>query len=252
VTHTVALVTAGAFEVQLIRRGCASHGHYAREHVSFWYGDNEHRTRVIRSGAEPASAYLLRIPQQHLVDLARSDQAEPPLEDRPAVPPGDAMIRRCLGRLISPTGFGVSRDPGAEIAARELVVRLVELLGGTRPDWIDDASVFSPACASRLVDYIDARLHAHIRLEELAVIVGLSPSHCARKFQRTMGLSLGRFINRRRLAKALDVLRDDSTPLSRVALDLGFSSQSHLTRLFSDLFGITPARYRKRFKPTLG
>jgi AraC family transcriptional regulator len=146
----------------------------------------------------------------------------------------------------------VSRDPGAEIAARELVLRLVELLGGTRPEWADDAGVFSPACASRLVEYIDARLHAHIGLEELAALVGLSPSHCARKFHRTLGLSLGRFINRRRVAKALDVLRSDSTPLSRVALELGFSSQSHFTRLFSEATGITPARYQKRFKPTVG
>jgi AraC family transcriptional regulator len=54
------------------------------------------------------------------------------------------------------------------------------------------------------------------------------------------------------VAKALDVLRSDSTPLSRVALELGFSSQSHFTRLFSEATGITPARYQKRFKPTVG
>ncbi|NCX99446.1 MAG: AraC family transcriptional regulator [Planctomycetia bacterium] len=185
VTHTVSLVTAGVFDVRWIRGGCESHVHHTKADVSFWCADQERHTRVIRSGAEPASLFMLRIPRRHLVDLARSDQ-------------------------------------------------------------------FSPACANRLVDYIDARLHAHIGLDELATVAGLSPSHCARKFQRTLGLSLGRFVNRRRLAKALDVLRDNSTPLSRVALELGFSSQSHLTRLFSELFGITPARYRRQFKTTVG
>ena len=252
VTHTVALVTAGTVDVRWIRKGRESHVHHTKADVSFWCADQERHTRVIRSGAEPASVYLLRIPRPHLVDLARSDHAQPPLEYRPAVPPKDAVLRRCLRRLISATGFGLSRDLGAEIAARELVVRLVELLGGTRPEWADDTSVFSPACANRLVDYIDARLHTHIGLDELATVAGLSPSHCARKFQRTLGLSLGRFVNRRRLMKALDVLRDSSTPLSRVALELGFSSQSHLTRLFSELFGITPARYRRQFKTTVG
>lgn len=252
VTHTVALVTAGAFELRWIRQGCEGHVHHTRADVSFWCGDQERHTRVIRSGAEPVSIYLLRIPRRHLVDLAGSDQVGLPLEYRPTVPPQDAVLRRCLRRLISPNGCGLSRDLGAEIAARELVVRLVELLGGTLPDWADDASVFSSACANRLVDYIDAHLHTHIGLEQLAAIVGLSPSHCARKFQRTMGLSLGRFINRRRLVKALDVLRIDSIPLSRVALDLGFSSQSHFTRLFSELTGITPARYRRQFKATVG
>jgi len=86
----------------------------------------------------------------------------------------------------------------------------------------------------------------------LAALVGHSPSHCARKFRYTEGLSLGRFVNRRRLAKALVVLRRDSTPLSQVALALGFSSQSHFTRLFSEVVGMTPAKYRKTFKPTVG
>lgn len=50
----------------------------------------------------------------------------------------------------------------------------------------------------------------------------------------------------------MDVLRDQSRPLAELALDLGFSSQSHFTRLFSALTGMTPARYRKEVKRTVG
>jgi AraC family transcriptional regulator len=50
----------------------------------------------------------------------------------------------------------------------------------------------------------------------------------------------------------LVTLKSDATTLTRVALDLGFSSQSHFTRLFSDLTGMTPAKYRKQFKRTVG
>jgi AraC family transcriptional regulator len=155
-------------------------------------------------------------------------------------------------RLACTTGCGVANDMGSEIAARALIVRLVELLGGNAPDWHEDLGVFSPPAMNRIVEYIDAHLHHHIGLEEIASIVGHSSSHCARKLRRTEGLSLGRFVNRRRLAKALFVLRNDSTPLSQVALDLGFSSQSHFTRLFSTLVGMTPASYRKTFKPAVG
>ena len=38
----------------------------------------------------------------------------------------------------------------------------------------------------------------------------------------------------------------------RLALDLGFSSQSHFTNLFSSLTGMTPAKYRKQCGRTLG
>jgi AraC family transcriptional regulator len=42
------------------------------------------------------------------------------------------------------------------------------------------------------------------------------------------------------------LLETSSTPLSQIALDLGFSSQSHFTRLFSSLTGFTPASYRRQ------
>jgi AraC family transcriptional regulator len=141
---------------------------------------------------------------------------------------------------------------GSEIVARALVLRLIELLGGNAPDWHEDSSVFPPAVINRIVEYIDSHMHRHIGLVEIASLVGLSPSHCARKFRRTGGLSLERFVNRRRLIKALDLLRSSSVPLARVALDLGFCSQSHFTRLFSGQTGLTPAKYRRQFRPIVG
>jgi AraC family transcriptional regulator len=141
---------------------------------------------------------------------------------------------------------------GSEIAARALVLRLIELLGGYAPVWHEDRSVFPLAVISRIVEYIDSHTHRHISLVEIASLVGLSPSHCARKFRRTEGLSLERFVNRRRLAKALEVLRNSEAPLSRLALDLGFCSQSHFTRVFSSQTGLTPAKYRKQFKAIVG
>ena len=43
-----------------------------------------------------------------------------------------------------------------------------------------------------------------------------------------------------------------ATALPRVAFDLGVSSQSHFARLFSDLTGMTPSKYRKQYKRTVG
>jgi AraC family transcriptional regulator len=104
----------------------------------------------------------------------------------------------------------------------------------------------------QIVDSIESRLSHQFCLEELSTLVRLSPSHCGTKFPNTEGLSLCRFVNRRRLAKALVVLRNDATPLSQVALDLGFSSQSHFTRLFGELTGMPPAKYRKQFGRPVG
>jgi AraC-like DNA-binding protein len=50
----------------------------------------------------------------------------------------------------------------------------------------------------------------------------------------------------------MELLKDQSQSLASVALDLGFSSQSHFTHLFSMLTCMTPAKYQKQFQPTVG
>jgi AraC-like DNA-binding protein len=97
-----------------------------------------------------------------------------------------------------------------------------------------------------IADYIDAHLHRFVSLDELALLPGLSPSHFAKKFHQSAGLSVQRFVNRRRLQAALPMLETTSTPLSQVSLALGFSSQSHFTRLFGEMTGMTPDRFRKQ------
>ena len=103
-----------------------------------------------------------------------------------------------------------------------------------------------------LVEEIDANLKSTPSLSAMALRVGLSPSHFAKKFRQSTGLSLHRFVNRRRILASLETLRGQSQPLAHVALDLGFSSQSHFTRIFSGLTGMTPAKYQKQFRRTVG
>lgn len=250
--HTLVIGTAAAVDVKWIHRGCERLYRHGLDQVAFFASDTDAHTRVIRSGEAPSSSYLLKIPKSQLIDLAGSDEADMPSDYPHLLPREDAVLRDGMVRLASTTGCGVANDRGSGIAARALVLRLIELLGGYAPDWHEDSSVFPPPAINRIVEYIDSHMHRHIGLVEIASLVGLSPSHCARKFRRTEGLSLERFVNRRRLMKALELLRNSSTPLSLVALDLGFCSQSHFTRLFSSQTGMTPAKYRKQFKPIAG
>jgi len=131
-------------------------------------------------------------------------------------------------------------------AARCLVLRLAELMGVGRPDWHADSSVFDRRQLAGMVDYIDTHLKLAPTLGEMGTRAGLSSSHFAKKFRTSTGLSLHRFINRRRIRASFNLLRAGAPSLAGVALDLGFSSQSHFTRLFSDLTGMTPAKYRKQ------
>jgi AraC family transcriptional regulator len=80
-------------------------------------------------------------------------------------------------------------------------------------------------------------------LAEIAAEVGGSPVHLTRVFQLVEGMPLYRYQRHLRLARALDLIAeyDDLTALG---LDLGFSSHSHFTAAFREVYGYTPSEFR--------
>lgn len=212
--------------------------------------DDEHHTFISDNAGHALEVILL--PRGHLDAYLVSEECACP-EWHLLLRPNDAIIRDCVMRLATASRQdNAASDSADDETARRLILRLAELCGGGRPDWHDDASVFARQPLGDLVSYIDAHLKIAPNLSDLAIRVGLSPSHFAKKFRRSTGLSLQRFINRRRIRASLDLLQDQSAQVSGVALDLGFSSQSHFSRLFRQLTGMTPAKYQRMHRPTVG
>ena len=102
-----------------------------------------------------------------------------------------------------------------------------------------------PARLRRVVDYIDGHLAEDVSLADLALVAGLSVHHFGAAFRASTGLPPHRFVIRRRLQKAEDLLRGSALPVADIAYAVGFSSQSHLTQHFRRCCGITPARLRR-------
>ncbi len=90
------------------------------------------------------------------------------------------------------------------------------------------------------------RVPEHPSLSELAAAVGRHPTHVARAFRREHGVTVAEYSRSLRLEWACAQLALGDTPLSRIAIDAGFSDQSHFTRAFRRHQGITPGRYRER------
>lgn len=87
-------------------------------------------------------------------------------------------------------------------------------------------------------------LKTKVRLAELAGEVGYSPFHVARVFRRITGVSIRRYRLRARLFAALPRILERRSDIMEIALDLGFSSHSHLTAAFRDEFGLSPSDLR--------
>lgn len=239
-------------EVQWIYRGRERHFVVPEQAVHFAAADGEEHVRVAR--VPRTHRYLMMlIPPSYLDQIVASEGCDPPGNLEPMVGRHDPVLQSCLTRLAAVGLRDEARsDLGEAEASRQLVLRLAELNGCGRPDWSCDESVFDARSMRHFADFIDGNLRLAPTLEGMGMLVGLSPSHFAKKFRLSTGLSLQRFVNRRRINRSLEILRTKADSLSSIALDLGFSSQSHFTNLFSSLTGMTPAKYRKQCGRTPG
>ena len=95
----------------------------------------------------------------------------------------------------------------------------------------------------RVREYLAENYARQVRLSELASLTKLSPFHLARVFTREVGIPPHAFLKQVRLAHAKALLRK-RLPIARVAAETGFADQSHLTRAFRELVGISPGAYR--------
>jgi AraC-like DNA-binding protein len=94
------------------------------------------------------------------------------------------------------------------------------------------------------------RLGERLTLDDLARELGVSPFHLARLFRRRTGHSLHGYRTRMRLLNALDRLEESRGVLTDLALDLGFSSQSHFTDTFRRAFGVPPGTMARLSSPS--
>jgi AraC family transcriptional regulator len=96
-----------------------------------------------------------------------------------------------------------------------------------------------------VLEYIHEHLDAELCLDQLAAVAHVSPYHFARLFKKSTGLPPHQYVIARRIERAKELLRErERLPLAEVAAEVGFACQSHFTRHFKRLVGVTPRRFR--------
>ncbi len=96
----------------------------------------------------------------------------------------------------------------------------------------------------QIVDFIENHLDTDIRLDDLANTVGISAFHFCRLFKQTMHLTPHQYVIRRRVELAKRLLKQSELRIVDVALLCGFANQSHLSRHFRRLVGMSPKTFR--------
>ncbi len=97
----------------------------------------------------------------------------------------------------------------------------------------------------QVIAYIEDNLPHDLSLTNIADIAGLSVSHCNTAFRKAMGQPIHRYVIERRVERARNLLETSGLSISRVALDTGFSHQSHLAYHMRRLLGRPPRAFRR-------
>ena len=99
----------------------------------------------------------------------------------------------------------------------------------------------------RVHDHIDLHHAEPLTLSELAALVGLSKFHLVRAFRAAYGETPMRYLSRRRIAHAQDLLRHANLTVTEICMLVGFSSLGSFSSRFTELVGESPAAYRSRY-----
>jgi AraC-like DNA-binding protein len=99
----------------------------------------------------------------------------------------------------------------------------------------------------RARDYIDRNYQQPLDLDRLAAVAGVSKFHFARSFEATYGETPIRYLTRRRIERAQDLLRAANLTVTEVCMLVGFSSLGSFSSRFAQLVGESPTTYRNRW-----
>lgn len=92
---------------------------------------------------------------------------------------------------------------------------------------------------------MQARLAEDISLDELAAEARLSPFHFARMFKESVGVPPRVHLTRLRMEKACDLLKNTNLSITEIALEVGYSSNQVLARVFFKHHQMSPSEYRR-------
>lgn len=245
--HSFALPRKGLFIKHVGRRSVVADANHA---IFF----NTHETyRISHPVPGGDDCTVFRIAPNVLIDAVGAH--DPSVRDRPTRPfsfahcPTDPAVflfhRTLLTRL--------RRQKCDELAVDESVFDLLDALlsGAFRRHSRTPRRPVRPDTCRAHADLADAvkttiahRFAEPLMLDDLARAAHASPYHLSRIFRRETGLPIHRYLNRIRLRAALERIAEGEVSLTELALDLGFSSHSHLTDAFRREFKSPPSSLR--------
>jgi AraC-like DNA-binding protein len=199
--------------------------------------------------AVPFEFVHVSVPLRALNDL--SDELQIPAIEELVCPVQSPKVDPVMLNLVLALLPALSRPEEvsglfADYVFAAIGIHLAQTYGGveTPPELVRGG--LAPWQERRVKEMLLDDLQADLALADLARACGLSARHFARAFKATTGLPPHRWLLRRRVEHAQELLEGTNDSLSAIALACGFADQSHLSRVFQGLAGSSPGAWRRQ------
>jgi AraC-like DNA-binding protein len=150
-----------------------------------------------------------------------------------------------INELAAITVYLDYRKKAAEAGSVEEVQNLLQASQIDYADMVDALKKEKlPPLAQRCREYIAAHIYEPVNVNRIAKKLRVSRSYLSRTYKEACGETIIERIHKEKIAAAEMLLVHSQSPVVNIAMDLGFSSQSHFSQVFRKEKGMTPSQYR--------
>ena len=161
----------------------------------------------------------------------------------------DPAAQQLMTLLLADANEGFSTERlYTEYLAQALAVRMLYHGRQAGPETNNRSASALPRHVLRRIIERMRCFSCDLSLQTLANESGYSRVHFVRMFRAATGYSPHNYLLNLKLERARELLEDQSISLIDIALDCGFSSHSHMSRLFRKIVGVTPSAYRRSLR----
>lgn len=182
-----------------------------------------------------------------LLNQTTQELMQPEIELIPQLSIDDPVIQQLALALKTEIQTGcMSGRLYGESLGTALAARLAWNYAVNKPSLEFKANGLPQSQLERVIDYMKANLTQDLSILDLATLTGMSESHFSRGFKQSVGIAPYQYLIRQRVERAKHLLKQQAVSISDIALDCGFANQTHLSKVFRQMTGMTPKAYQKR------